>query len=430
MRLFRKPHPVVMFSTWFVVVFNVLFPKGGIKLGPLPITWGYLFLVVSTPVIVLYRLLALPLRYRTSVYLALLLILPFQVLFLYAGIVYGVASPAMAFALFVGLFALPWLFLLLYPPFLPLIDGERLSRYVRWCMLLAALWGILLFFWHPLTGHFIEIPYLTVNAADYGELEQTKHIARGNLMKLISTYNNGNVYGVATLTLLPIYDLLEKARWRRNVLKIALVLTLSRTVWVGVLLNEALPLLVLLGKQVRTFPVLYLGKATRRVLAMVVMAAAIVGVLASNGQRIDFLFDPTGGGRSASLMLIFAAGWLPVHPLQGVSETVYTSLAYAFGFTGMFAFILIMFSPLILLPFNRGALQSPVRTAALKGLMLYAFLAAIDGAIDNIPVLLFYWFTYMIYLYGWPGERQGSVTVDAAPATLPAAIAGGAAIHS
>ena len=53
-------------------------------------------------------------------------------------------------------------------------------------------------------GKFIEIPFLTVNAGDYGTLESTKHINRGGYLKLISTYNNGNVYGVATLILLPL----------------------------------------------------------------------------------------------------------------------------------------------------------------------------------------------------------------------------------
>ena len=36
-----------------------------------------------------------------------------------------------------------------------------------------------------------------MNASDYGELEITKNIGRGFFYKLISTYNNGNLYGVA-----------------------------------------------------------------------------------------------------------------------------------------------------------------------------------------------------------------------------------------
>lgn len=407
MRLFRKPHPVAMFLTWLIVVFNVLFPKGGIKAGPLPITWGYLFIALSAPVLLLYRVLVFPLRYRAPVYLALLLAAPMQVLFVYAGLAFGVRDAAFAFANFVGLFVMPFLFLLLYPPFLAVIDGDRLSRYVRWCMLLAAIWGILMFFWHPITGHYIEIPYLTVNAADYGQLELTKHIARGLFFKLISTYNNGNLYGVATLILLPLYDLLEPVKWRRITLKIALVLTLSRTVWIGLVLNESLPLIVLLARQARTFPVLYLGKAARKVLAVGVMIGIILSALVFNNANLSFLFDTSGGGRLPMLELIFKSGWLPSQPLGPFSETVYTSAAYLFGFVGMFAFALIMFSPLVLLMVDNSALRSPTRRAALKGLLLYAAMAAIDGGINYLPMMLFYWFTYMTFIYGWPGEARG-----------------------
>ena len=97
-----------------------------------------------------------------------------------------------------------------------MLDGERLAHWFRTCVFLAAAWGIFLFFFRPLTGHFIEIPYITVNASDYGELENTKNIARGTLFKLISTYNNGNLYGVATLLLLPLYLQLEPRRFRRG----------------------------------------------------------------------------------------------------------------------------------------------------------------------------------------------------------------------
>jgi hypothetical protein len=73
-----------------------------------------------------------------------------------------------------------------------------------------------------------------------------------------------------------------------------------------------------------------------------------------------------------------------------------------------------MLSPMLLLIIDPSALQSPSRTAALKGLILYAILAASDGALNFLPTMAFYWFTYMIYLFGWPGT-QPAVAAQPAP---------------
>jgi len=407
MRILKKPHPLAMFCAWFLVVFLVLFPKGGVKLGTLPLTWGYLFMALTAAPLLFIRLLALPLGIPRRVFIVVALLVPMQVLFIYAGYFYGASSLPFAVSTFTGLFPLPWMFLLLYPPFLRYIDGERLSFYLRWCVLLAALWGLFLFVWHPLTGHYVEIPYFTVNAEDYGELEHTKHIARGFFFKLISTYNNGNLYGVATLTMLPLYNVLETVRWRRMTVKLAILLTLSRTVWAGLVIVEALPLVVLFANQIKTFPHVYLRSAFRRILAVAVTVALVFVALTFNAvSSLDFLFDASLGGRSQSLGGLFDAPWIPTQPLTGFLEILYTSVANNFGYVGLISFVLILVSPLLILFVDRTALDSPTRRAALKGLVLYIFLAGADGVFNYIPMMAFYWFIFMIYIYGWPGEQS------------------------
>ena len=89
-------------------------------------------------------------------------------------------------------------------------------------VLFVSAYGIFLFFYKLGTGSFIEIPYLTVNAGDLGELEG-KSIDRGGIFKLISTYNNGNVYGISILILLPLYAHLEKRLSRVLTVKASLV---------------------------------------------------------------------------------------------------------------------------------------------------------------------------------------------------------------
>lgn len=392
-----------------LIVFLVLLPKGGSRLGGLPLTWGYLLLMGVTPFALAMRLLLMPLRVPGRVLIVTFLLTPMQALFVYAGHYYGVSNPPFAFSTFVGLFALPWIFLLVFGPFYPMLDGRRLAHWFCVCVFLAAAWGIFLFFLHPVTGHFVEIPYLTVNASDFGELETTKNIVRGRFYKLISTYNNGNLYGVATLLLLPLYLQMESSRLRRLVVRIALMLTLSRTVWAGVILNELFSLgLALLG-QAKTFPVLYLGAARRRFIAVIATLGLIVIALGftgiQSGLLLRFLFDPTGGNRIAQVQVLTDTTLLPSHALYGFGEVLYASAAQYWGWAGLFAFTLIMVSPLIMLLWDPGALQSPLRRAALKGLVIYIVMAGVDGALDFIPVMAFYWFVYAVFLYGWPGGQ-------------------------
>jgi hypothetical protein len=405
----KKPHPVAMFCAWFLVVFLVLFPKGGIKIGSVPLTWGYLFLGLSAPLLVLVRLLATPLLINRRVLAALAMLLPVQALLIYAVLTYGIADIPFFISTFTGLFVLPCVFLLVYPSFLAYIDGERLARYLCWCIFAAAVWGIFLFFWHTIMGYYIEIPYFTVNAEDYGQLESTKHIARGRFFKLISTYNNGNLYGVATLILFPLYSLLEKMRWRRIVVWLAILLTLSRTVWVGLILMAALPIIALAGRQIKSFPRLFLKTALRQIIAVGVTVVLISAALLFNSSSLSFLLDPTLGGRSDTVTFHSYSTLLPSAPLDGFTEILYASAIIVIGYAGMIAMILVFTSPLLLLIFDRTTPDSPSRRAALKGLVLYMFLAGSDAGFNYIPVMAFYWFVYMIYLFGWPSELPTTV---------------------
>jgi hypothetical protein len=395
---------------WVFVVFLVLFPKGGFKIGTLPLTWGYLLIGLSAPVILPLRMLFRPLQFPRQLIGALLLLFPMQIVFAYGALVNGVFDPGYAFSSFVNLFILPWMFLLFYAPFLPVLDGRRLANYIRACILIAALWGIFLFFLHPITNFYLEIPYLTVNAQDYGELEVTKDISRGLFYKLISTYNSGNLYGAATLILLPLYRLFEPARWRRGVVLLALFLTLSRSVWVGIIFYELLPLLGTVAAQIKTFPVVNFKKFRTQFLILVGFAAVIVLASAlfvsSYGGVASFLLDPTGNGRLSQQTLSGQLTILPSAPVGPFAEIVYLSALQVFGLVGLLAFTLLMVSPVLLLLVDRTALESPSRRAAFKGLMIYSVVAMMDGAFDFIPVMAFYWFTYMIYLFGWPAFRS------------------------
>ena len=418
-------HRLAEAVAWFLITFLVLFPKGGIKVGGLPLTWGYLGIVLSIPGLLLVRLLSMPLRLRPSNLAATASVIPFTLLFCYSIKANGTELASYAFSTFVTLCILPPIFLLLYADFLRFLDGRWLERNLRRAMFAAAVFGIFLFVWHPLTGHFIEIPLLTVNADDYGTLETSKNIDRGFFLKLISTYNNGNVYGVATLILLPLFDLFEPKRWKRNLMKLALVLTLSRTVWAGLILIEVFSLAKVALQALRTFPRVVFGPALKTGMILVATLGLVLVGLALISQNVAFLFDSKLGGRSETIATAIASPTLlPALPVIAIAEIVYASVLSQYGILGLLSVILIFGFPIVLVLLNPACLEDLARRAALKGIMLYMFLAAVDGAINLIPVMVFYWFTYMIFLEGWPAPRGSARTlapVLPGPAALPSA---------
>ncbi len=422
----RRRHPLTALLTALLTLFLVLFPKGGVKFANVPLTWGYFLLGITFPVLAIVRLLAFPLRAGRGALLAVASLVPFQIIFLYSVEQNGVVGFGEALSTIASFVILPLVFLLIYPAFLHLLDGVRFDRLFRFCIFSAAAFGIFLFFLYPLTGHLFEIPYLTVNADDYGLIESTKHINRGAYLKLISTYNNGNVYGVATLILLPLYDTLEPRLWRRNLVKLALILSLSRTVWFGLIAEQLLSLFSLSVGAARTFPRVVLGSAVKRGAVILLTVGGVLIGLTFISRDVSFLFDSQLGGRAGTVRAaVDHLTWLPAIPVQLFGEVVYATALTTYGIAGLLSILLIFTLPIVLVVLDQRSLQSPLRRAALKGMLLYMILMCIDGAINFIPVMAFYWFVYMIFLHGWPGDRQTEAHPSSRahslgiPATLP-----------
>ena len=405
---------------WLLVTFLVLFPKGGGRLGSIPVTWGYLLLALSAPPLLLYRILFLPLRTNIWGAAALASTLPFQAIFIYSYFANGLLQLDFAVSTAVSFFVLPFLFLELYPQFYFQLDAERFRRHLCDCIFLTACFGIFLFFSRPITGHLIEIPFLTVNIADYGQIERTKHIARGGFLKLISTYNNGNVYGVAMMLLLPLYVVLEPRRWRHNLLRGALLLTLSRTVWAGLLAEQALAFASPLLATAKVFPRLVLEGTGRRLAIIFGIIVCILLAMAMSAYQLSFLLDPTLGGRIGEITQTSGATLLPTQPLQSFAEVLFASALTNYGYVGLFTILLIFFFPFLLVAARPEILQDKVRRAAVKGLLLYVIVSLSDGATNLIPVMAFYWFVFSVLIYGLPGAGLGKARPGRAlPVRLP-----------
>ena len=130
-----------------------------------------------------------------------------------------------------------------------------------------------------------------------------------------------------------------------------------------------------------------------------------------NANKLSFLFDENLGGRAPVLGVFLHPNWLPSGPVGGFLEIVYATALGNFGIIGLLAMLLFFASPALLYLAQPARYRLPSQRAALRGLLLYAVIAASDGALNLIPVLVFYWFAYMIFLFGWPGEQTALAPV-------------------
>jgi len=377
----------------FFALFLLIFPKGGIKLAGVPITWGYLGLgpAILWFVARMSGSRSLPIA-RTRL-IALALLVPFQLVGWLAFMANGVKGTGFAISFLATFYVVPPVFLLIFGPVLDCIELGAVLRWVRWGVLLVAAYGIFLFFYKLGTGRFIEIPFLTVNLGDVGELEG-KHINRGGIFKLISTYNNGNIYGVSMLILLPLYCWLEPRWTRRGVVRLSLLLTLSRTVWAGLIAFELLWRIYVERVSLRTVIVL--------TTSLLLSATGVYVTLDLMGRDpASFLLDSSLGGRLDALEGIGELPLLPGEEFEGILEMVYLSVLRTFGLVGLGTFVLALSGPLLL--YMAGTLPraaTSYKRALALGLTIYLIVAMSDGAMLFIPVMTFYWFVTSLLLSG------------------------------
>lgn len=368
--------------TFLVVVFMVLFPKGGIRVGGLPVTWGCCFIALAGGLSALGAILRQRLPFLRRWFFLYLLIVPIQLVAIGTWLFLGYLDTGTMVGTATSLFVFPMIFIFCLghyfdtTTYLPL-----LLTTLRWCVFLAALYGLCLFTYRSATGAFFEVPYVTTNGSESGALEK-KNNSRGDIRKLTSTYNNGNIYGVCTLILLPLYSILEKSAWRKIVVKAAIILTLSRTVWLGLMLSEVLCLFFLERKNAI--------RALRSLVLMVVAVGGIFGALAFMGKGASWIVDQRLGGRNTQLEVIKDFTFLPEAPFYEIGEIVYLCFLREFGVVGLVALLPFLAAPLV----GYMTMRNPglIRRACALGVMLYIFLAASDGVFMLIPSMALFWF--------------------------------------
>ncbi len=373
----RLTHPT--WALYLLWLFVLVFPKGGFKIGGVPLTWGYLFLGLCF----IASLFRPSFSCQVIRIQALCLTLPFQALSALSFILYGIDNVPFAISFSLCFFFFPYLFFLCFSDAIDAMNMALFFKLLKKGIFFIAAYGIFLFFYKLFTLKFIEIPFLTTNFHDLGELD-SKFINRGSVFKLISTYNNGNIYGICVLLFFPLYQHLEGKTWKKTVVAISLILSFSRTVWIGLLFSILIR--SLFATKRISFSKLLLGSC--------LSLASIFFVTYIFGFNVSFLFDQNLGGRFDQLKILTQATLFPDKPFCGICEMVYLGIIYNFGLIGLFCYLLCMSAPILL------ALSSPslMQKNILCGLSTFLLISVSDGALLFIPVLALYWFLSSLVL--------------------------------
>ncbi len=373
--LFHKP--IITHLTYLLITFLLVFPKGGFKLGAIPFTWGYLLLISFS------GFLALKTQYILTKerLIVLMCLLPFQILCILSLFINGTPATELSFAFLVHIVALPYIFLLFFAESLERINQTYLFTLIKRGVFFVSIYGIIIFFYKLFIGNSFEIPLLTSTFNAHVE-EINKFNNRGSVFKLTSTYNNGNIYGICILMLLPLYKTLERSILKIRLVHLSLILTLSRTVWIGLIFVEIFYLIYVKRNRNALF---------KLILSFILFIATIFLLINVFQFNSNFIWDTTFGGRFLLFPNLSELTFFPSKPFYA-TEQVYLMMANSYGVFGLLLYLLAMTIGIFSFK-THGHLypHSATNKAILLGLVSYLFVSIADGAIFLIPTFAFYW---------------------------------------
>ncbi|MCQ2009269.1 hypothetical protein NOM01_04575 [Sporolactobacillus sp. STSJ-5] len=385
-------------------LFLIVFPKGGFKAGAVPLTFGYMLLALFFLISLVGILLRKERVIRSNIIIVIFSTIPFQILILLNFYSNGVSNLGMAISMIASFIFLPWAMIMVFEYYLNKMSYSYLFKMIKWSVFIIAIYGIFLFLYFQATGKYFEIPYLTVNIDDAGTLTD-KYNMRGDISKLISTYNNGNIYGISLLIILPLYSYLENSKVKKIIVNLSIVLTLSRTVWVGLFIYYLLK-------------IVYINKSKIKAVLFGIVGIsgfffAITKLLDLMQMNSSFILDSSMGGRSEQFQLLKSIGLFSYVPFDGIGEITYVFILEFFGVIGIIFFTLAMCTPIILhfMKFNSFS-KSEYKKSLVSGLIIYLLISCSDGAVQYIPVMVFYWFVVGLLLSGNPDFKTTVVNHD------------------
>lgn len=370
------------------VLLLVIIPKGGFKISGIPLTWGYFYLglLFGISLLVIGYVKKFTINYKHL--LSYLATLPFVLYFIISLQIRGYDGTfGNLMSIYINFIFIPLLFYIILSYFLKKIDPEYIDKLIRNGVFIVSLYGIFLFIFKQTTGHYLEIPYFTVNASDLGELED-KYNQRGDIFKLISTYNNGNIFGVCMLMFFPMFFSSEKSKIKIGIVIIALILTLSRTVWIGLAIFFIIKNRQQLVQLVKVY--LLFG------IIMFFFSSIVLSKYFQYGSLFNFITDANLGGRIAQIRKLDEITLFGYHVYSEINEIVYLSILRQFGIVGLLLYCFSFFVPALIYFSTKNN-----RKVYMYGVILYLIISMSDGCVLYIPTLVFFYFVSTIALMNY-----------------------------
>lgn len=370
--LVRKRHiQAVVLSYLFI---TILAPKAGLKMGGLPLTVSNVFLCLSLLLSVVFyfsqrfkKTSTLETEYFIRKYLvgSLCFFLPFTALSI---IEYGVQPTLISFIPNI----LP-IFSLFFIYFFVSEKTTTILKIMIGASFLLVMYGtIQLIFGHYETA----IPGLTVNYTDYaaGNVFESKNNMTALGLKLVSTYQNGNLYGSVLIfvSALMFGCMLTTTRKRTKLLYfmflalsiVNLIAALSRSALIGFVIS-----IIVMGffvKKVRKYILLF-------------TTLGIAYIFASGYSERIFANDSTGAGRLPQ----YETFWHSISNMNFVEQVRFFLIGKGFGFS---------------YEFHNGYLLQQVESS-LMNFVLYS--GIIGVVIYTLPLFYIFW-----RLINWKKKNQ------------------------
>lgn len=222
------------------IFFNIWFPKAGIKLSEIPLTVGNVFLAITFFFWTMKKVMNRRMKINKIGYILIILML-------YSFIKYLIIGEFVKnIGYIIPLVVYPLMFIIAYDTIDTKEKLQKVIKVICFGFFFICIYALLQY---VLGIEKVCIPGLTVNLSDYTTYGANWYLQKNNNnsseigTKIISTFQNGNLYGVNALLIYPIvYGYLKKENKSflmyvsLALFVICVFLSLSRSCWLGIIL--------------------------------------------------------------------------------------------------------------------------------------------------------------------------------------------------
>ena len=394
------------FLCFLLIVFNILFPKSGIKVSGIPITVGNVILFIA----IVYALLYGVFHFIKQIESVIFIMFYYWTFRLLLGFCLGVDVQLSNFATkFIPLCFYP----LAYFVIVRYVDNKTfLYNVIVWIKI--SVWCVVIYsiiqFLFGIGS--TTIPFFTVNYSDYMEAPDSwwlqKFNGTGESIKIVSTYQNGNLLGANLLLLCPFVHRMINNQYLKMIFFIlslfSVIVAGSRSMYVGLFIFMGYKILkyLLVNKSIKkislfsalffvvcviTIIVFFFNYVTDAFLDRII-SVTDVNVLSSGQGRVDNFIMYLQWMLSNDSMTDILFGSYGDNYQGGAYEMLYASL---FVYGGLVGLGVTLYCIIHLLRVNY------ILNAIIDGMILYAIAAVSEGSFWLPPLALNLWI--MIGLY-------------------------------